>query len=111
MFEITVSEIEGAVTIELIGRFVDREDAETFLEAVTDKLDAGRRKFLVHCGQLRFSNTNGLGALVKAHLAITQASAHVAYCGNPKLFLALKPLQLTHTVNCEEALKTLLAMD
>ncbi|RME05297.1 MAG: anti-sigma factor antagonist [Planctomycetota bacterium] len=69
----------GIYVVEVIG-FVDRHTLDTLDKALADLLEAGKSKIIVHCEELNYISSNGMGVFISHLQAARQKGGDIRFC-------------------------------
>jgi anti-sigma B factor antagonist len=77
---ITSREVDGVSIINLDGRIVFGEEAESLRDKVKNLIDVGRKNLILNVDHVTFVDSAGLGALVSAHHAASAQGGTLRLC-------------------------------
>ncbi|MEU8529269.1 MULTISPECIES: STAS domain-containing protein [Streptomyces] len=75
-FGVEVTSGDGAVVLALSGE-LDHDTAEPLRVALAEQIEAGARRIVVDCARLRFCDSTGLNALLRARLQAQENGGRV----------------------------------
>jgi anti-anti-sigma factor len=78
--EITVREQEGATVIALAG-WLDAASAPEFETSIFDRIDAGKRRFILDLGRAELVTSAGLRSILSATKRLRGVGGALAVCG------------------------------
>lgn len=102
--ELKEREVEGAVTIDVVGELTIGGGHEILLEKVRQQLDAGRRLIVVNLSQCRRTDSAGLGELVTCLVTATRHDAALRLAHIPQPIRGL--MKMTNLLNAFEVFET-----
>jgi anti-sigma B factor antagonist len=66
-------EIDGVVILDLQGKLMGGEDAETFKAAVYKLIEQGKRKVVVNLHDINWINSTGMGILISGYTTMRRS--------------------------------------
>lgn len=65
LFEFRITEEQGCEVISLGGELIDKNQAAEMIKAIDALLEAGKTRFVVDLGELKYMNSSGLNVLIQ----------------------------------------------
>ena len=76
-FHVNQRKTEGVTVLDLSGRIVLGEQTTQLVDTLKELAAGGEKKILLNLSEVTYVDSAGLGALVRAHTAVTQQEGQV----------------------------------
>ena len=70
-------QVDGVTVVDLSGRIVLGEGSEILRDTLRDLISQGHKKILLNLGDVNYSDSSGLGALVSGYTSLTSQGGHL----------------------------------
>jgi len=78
--KMTSREVDGVSVVELDGRIVLGEESNALRERLKSLIAEGKKKIVLHMGNVKYIDSAGLGTLVAGHVSAKSQGASVRLC-------------------------------
>jgi anti-sigma B factor antagonist len=96
---------QDVVVFELSGKIMSRDQTEKFHQQLRRYIEEGRRQFVLDLDGVEWTNSSGIGALIAAHVSVSNAEGRLVLCNITNIQALLAMTQLLRVFECHDSVE------